>query len=217
MIEKIWDFFEKNFGVNAVIVMMMAVAIFYLVTNLPKIMDSINYFQSRKIKHITEALSSEWVDDNYKKILKKDISRLYLSGTLKIKVSDREVEEIVNISNMTQGYFSTIEIYHAIRRLKWDFHQLPLEDLKNEKIDIEKSQIVDRKIIFFFIVFLPSVTFLFFQDINGVFFLSKYQLIPLGFAITILVIIIRGLLASLKEKENAIRVLGYFIHSLNVN
>ncbi len=217
MIEKIWDFFEKSFGINAVIVMMIAIFIFYIVTNLPKIMDSITYFQSRKIKHINEALSSEWVDDNSKKILKRDISSLYLSGILKIKVSEKEVEEIVKVSNITDGNFSTIELYHSISRLPWGFYQLPLEDLKNKKNDIEKSQIVDRRVMFFFIVFLPSLTFLFFQDINGVFFWNKYQLIPLVLAIIILVTIVRTLLVSLKEKRNAISVLKYFIFSLEAD
>lgn len=217
MIEKIWNFIEKSFGTNAVIVMIICIVFFWLVTNLPKIMDSIHYFQSRKISHINEALSSEWIDDDYKKILKKDISRLYLSGSLKIKVSDREVEEIVKISDITQGCFSTIEIYHAISRIRWGFYELPLEDLEKDKMDIERSQIVDRKMMFFFIVFMPLLTFLFFQDFDIMSFGNQYYLIPLGLYVTVSVIIIRNLFISLKEKENAIKVLKYFIHSLEID
>ena len=132
MIEKIWDFFEKNFGVSAVIVMTIAIAIFYFVINLPKIMDSITYFQSRKIKHINEALGSDWVDDDYKKVLKKNLSILYLFGTLNIRANKKEMKEIIKLSDITEDYFSTVEIYQAIKTLPSDFYNLSLNGLKDE-------------------------------------------------------------------------------------
>lgn len=214
MIERIWDFFEKSFGINAVVVMMIAIAIFYLVTNLPKIMDSITYFQSRKIKHITEALSSEWVSDDHKEILKKDISALYILVTSKIKVGEKETKEIVKLSTMTGGRFSTIELHHAVNKIGYDFHGLSLEDLKSIKANLEGDQRFDRFMIFL-LCLIPILPLWFFQSVEISW--NKYSLIIFGIYLGFLLDTIRHKFMSIKQKENAIRVLKYFIRSLNAN
>ncbi|MDV3197432.1 MAG: hypothetical protein Q8884_02425, partial [Sweet potato little leaf phytoplasma] len=163
MDEGLLSFFLENFGINIVIVVITVVAIFFFIYNLPKFIDSITYFQSRKIKHITEALSSEWVDDNYKKLLKKDISKLYLSGTLKIKASERQVKEIINLSNITEDNFSTLQIYHAVKILLPNFYNLNLVNLKIERSRVKIINYKIRIIHMILIIFILSI-YLFFED-----------------------------------------------------
>lgn len=216
MIERIWDFFEKSFGINAVIVMMIALAIFYFVTNLPKIMDSITYFQSRKIKHITEALSSEWVDDNYKKLLKKEISILYLSGTLKVKASEKQVKEIVELSNITEGHFSIVQIYHAVKILIPDFYNLNSVNLKIEKSRIEIINYKIRSLNMILIIFMVS-TFLFFEDeiireIHYTYTGDSYVSLIFMFPVFMSIFLIKGLFSMIKELESSNKVIKYFIN-----
>lgn len=221
MIEKIWDFFEKSFGINAVIVMMIAMSIFYIVTNLPKIMDSITYFQSRKIKHITEALSSEWVDDNYKKILKKDISRLYLSGTLKIKANEKEVKEIIRLSDMTGDSFSTIEIYHAIKKLPSGFYNLPLDDLKSEMHILSNHKEIIIKLIFALIFLLFIIFFFlmneFLKELKSIYIFDRQLILLFIFPIFMFIILIRDIFTTIKEIDSSNKVLKYFINKLESN
>ena len=156
MNEGIFIFFLENFGITTVIVMTITYAMFLIITNLPKIIDSITYFQSRKIKHITEALNSEWVDDDYKKILKKDISRLYLSGTLKIKASEKQVKEIIKIFDVMKGSCSANEVYSAIKNLPNEFYGLSLYALEEEKKKQETRMVRDKIAFIFFILVVPS-------------------------------------------------------------
>lgn len=218
MSEGIFSFFLENFGITTVMIITVTYALSLLVTNLPKIIDSITYFQSRRIKHINEALNSEWVDDNYKKVLKKEISRLYLSGTLKIKASEREVKEIIKLSNITEERFNILELHHAVKNIKSYFYNYSLDELKNENIRIEKSRRPDFLMLFSFFVFLPFIAFLFLKDpinySNTMIILRKYHAI---FPVILVVLFIANIIliiTSLKEKSNVIRVLKYFIHSL---
>lgn len=156
MDESILSFFLDNFGIQALVVAMMTYALFLLITNLPKILDSITYFQSRKIKHITEALNSEWVEDNYKKILKKDISKLYLSGTLKIKASEKQVREIIEVLDILKGSCSAKDVYTVIKNMPNEFYKLSLYDLKQEKKKQEKRIYYEKIMCVFFVFVVPS-------------------------------------------------------------
>ena len=156
MDEGIFSFFLDNFGIKTVIFIMATYALFLLITNLPKIIDSMNYFQSRKIKHITEALTSEWVDDNYKKILKKDISRLYLSGTLKIKANEKQVKEIIKISDIMQGSCNAKEIYSVIINLPYEFYNLGINTLEKEKKRQERKMDYEKIMFYLFVLVVPS-------------------------------------------------------------
>lgn len=175
-------------------------------------MDSLGCFQSRKIKYMNEALNSEWVSDNHKKILKKDISALYIFGNLKIKVSERETSEIVKLSAKTDGRFSTMELHHAINSIGYNIYNLLLVDLESRKTNLEKSQIFGR-IIIFLLCLIPILPLWFFQ--NTEISWNKYHLVIFGINLSFLLDIIRYKLISLKQKENAMRVLKYFIFSLD--
>lgn len=214
MDESLLSFLLENFGINVVIMVMIASAILFIVNSLPKIMDSLGYFQSRKIKHMNEALNSEWVSDDHKQILKKDISASYIYGTLKIKVSEKETKEIVELSAKTDGRFSTMELYHAINNIGYNFYNLPLEDLESRKTDLEGEQRFDRMIMFL-LYLIPIAVLLMFQNVEISW--NKYHLLIFGIYLSVLLNIIRYRLAFLKQKENAMRVLNYFIRSFNAN
>lgn len=223
MDEGIFSFFLDNFGIKTVVFVMATYALYLLITNLPKIMESITYFQSRKIKHITEALNSEWVDDDYKKILKKDISRLYLSGTLRIKANEKEVKEIIKLSDMTEGAFNIIELYHAVKNIQFNIYDLPLNELKNEKISIEKSRVLDCLMLLSFFILIPLSVFVTLRDpikyFNAVsmIFPIKYHSILIIFMAFLLIADLILIIISLKQKSNTIKVLEYFIDSLEGN
>lgn len=157
MDEGIFSFFLDNFGIKTVVFVMATYALYLLITNLPKIMESITYFQSRKIKHITEALNSEWVNDDYKKILKKDISRLYLSGTLKIKANEKQVKEIIKIIDVMKGSCSTKEVYSAIKNLPNEFYNFSLNVLKKEKTKQERKMEYEIIVLILAVLVLPSL------------------------------------------------------------
>lgn len=220
MDEGIFSFFLDNFGIKTVVFVMATYALYLLTTNLPKIMESITYFQSRKIKHINEALNSEWVDDDYKKILKKDISRLYLSGTLRIKANEKEVKEIIKLSDMTEGAFNIIELHHAVKGLQLYFYNLPINELNNEKFRVEKNRILDFLMLLAFFTILPYSMFVFSQNPIK-YFNAMSVIIPINlhtifivFMVFLLIFDIVLIITSLKQKSNTIRVLKYFINSL---
>lgn len=129
------DILIKDFGFYPIITIIIIIA---TIVTFPKFIESSTYFKSRKIKYITEALNSEWVDSDSKKILGENISRIYLSSALNIRADRKKIKEIVKIYERLEGSADTIEIYKAFEILPDYFYDFPLDiiKIKNKNIYI---------------------------------------------------------------------------------
>lgn len=129
------DILIKDFGFYPIMTIIIIIA---TIVTFPKFIESSTYFKSRKIKYINEALNSEWVDSDSKKILGENISRIYLSSALNIRADRKKIKEIVKIYERLEGSADTIEIYKAFEILPEYFYDLPLDiiEIKNKKIYI---------------------------------------------------------------------------------
>lgn len=221
MDEGVLSFFLENFGINIVIVVITVVAILFFISNLPKFVDSITYFQSRKIKHINEALGSEWVDEDYKTILKKNLSVLYILETLKIRASKKQVKEIINLSNITEDRFSTLQIYHSVKILVPNFYDLNLVNLKIEKSRVETIDYKIRSINMMLIILIVSI-FLYFEDeiireIHYTYTGDNYISLVFIFPVFMFIFLTKGFFGMIKELESSKKVLTYFINRLETD
>ena len=152
-------FLQKSWGLYGVILFAFVAFIIYL----PKFIDSITYFKSRKIQHINEALESDYVDEHSKRLLSENITRIYLARSLGVKVSNNEVRETLKIYDLLQGKFDTLMIYRSTVALPLKVYNLTREELHHEKLEIEHKLKVNRYVIniYVFIIFITFPLFLY--------------------------------------------------------
>lgn len=144
------DFLQKSWGLYGVIIFAFIAFIIYL----PKFIDSVTYFKSRKIQHINEALESEYVDDDSKRLLSENITRIYLARSLGVRTSGRKVQETLKIYDILQGEFDTLAIYRSMEHLPLEVYNLSMTELNHEKLDIEHTLRVNRYLMNFYVVAL---------------------------------------------------------------
>ena len=154
-------FLKENWGLYSV----AGFALIVFILHLPKFIDSVTYFKSRKIQHINEALESSHVDDESKRLLSENITRIYLSRSLGIKANVNEVRETLKIYDLLQGKFNTLIIYRSIGDLPLKVYNLSLEELRREKLEIEHVLIVNRYImnIYVLMIFITFPLFLYYS------------------------------------------------------
>lgn len=167
-----FSFLLENFGINVVIIVIVIFTIFLLVTNLPKVMESITYFQSRKIKHIIEALESDYVNEHSKKILSENINRFYLARGLGINANSGKIQEIVRIYDFLKGDFDTIQIYRSIDKLPKGLYGFPIIKIKEVRKNIKRKQKINIFLMNLCLSVL-SICFLLFIYSSGAAFYSN--------------------------------------------
>lgn len=212
-------FFVKTlideFGLYSIIIpLLITLAIF----NFPKFVDSTTYFKARKIKYMNEALESNWIDSDSKKILSESISMMYFSSALNIKVDKRKVKEILKIYDALDQSFNTIEIYHALRYLPIFFYDLPLNELKKGRDKVKRNlksenlMIILNTITFSIcsMYFIYSISINYQKDLS---FIVSYLLDDFVFIICFIVsgYGIAYYYPRLEKIRNAVYILNYYI------
>lgn len=208
----------EEFGFYSIIIpLLVIVAVF----TLPRFVDSTTYFKSRKIKYINEALSSDWVDSDSKKILSESISSIYLYSTLNIKADRKKVKQILKIYSILNEEFSTVDIYYSLKYLPFFFYDYPLEVLKERKSDIKKISKSNKIGLALGGTALSTSSMVFIYELslaisNGVFFTNSYLINDFSLIIGV---IVSGLLLlysyyDMKKVKNAIDILDYYMAGL---
>lgn len=152
------DFLQKSWGLYGVVFFAFMAFVFYL----PKFIDSVTYFKSRKIQHINEALGSNHVDDHSKRLLSENITRIYLSRSLGISASNQKVQEILKIYDALEGEFDTLAIYRSLGDLPPNIYDFSIAELSNAKLDINQTLRLNRYFINFYVLVIFITLALFF-------------------------------------------------------
>lgn len=142
------DFLQKSWGLYGVVFFAFVAFVFYL----PKFIDSVTYFKSRKIQHINEALDSNHVDSYSKRLLSENITRVYLSRSLGINASSEKVQEILKIYDALQEKFPTLVIYRSLGDLPPNIYNLSIAELKDAKLSIDQTLRINRTFINFYLI-----------------------------------------------------------------
>ena len=208
----------EEFGFYSIIIPLLITA---AVFTLPKFVDSTTYFKARKIKYINEALSSDWVDSDSKKILSESISSIYLSSALRIKADRKKVKEIIKIYNILHENFSAIEIYYALRHLPMFFYNLPLDALKERRDKIEFLSKSSKSVVFISTISLSISSMYFIYSLsvaiyNDEFFTRSYLLNDFSFIIGVIIsgFILLHSYSEMRRFRDAINILEYYMAGL---
>ena len=213
-------FLQQNWGLYSVV----GFAFIGFTLYLPKFIDSVTYFKSRKIQHINEALESNYVDDESKRLLSENITRIYLARSLGIKVSGNEVRETLKIYDLLQGEFNTSMIYRSMRALPLGVYNLSSEELHHEKLDIEHKLRVNRYLmnIYVLIIFVTFPLFLYFsipafwnKEIFSYEYLNTGFLVGFGFLMALSSYIMN--ISAHKATQTAINIVSCFINKTESN
>lgn len=207
-------FLQKNWGIYSV----AGFAIIGFILYLPRFIDSVTYFKSRKIQHINEALESNYVDDESKRLLSENITRIYLSRSLGIKANIKKVRETLKIYDLLQGRFDTLMIYRSIGALPLSVYNLSLEELHYEKLEIEHVLRVNRYLMNFYvlIIFITFPSFLYYsiptflnKELFSYEYLNTGFLFGFGFLMALTAYIIN--ISEHKATQTAIDIVSSFI------
>ncbi|AGP49478.1 hypothetical protein PSYCG_09955 [Psychrobacter sp. G] len=188
---------------------------------LPKFVDSTTYFKSRKIKYMNEALESNWVDSDSKRIFSESISRMYLYSSLGIKANKKEVEEILRIYDMLNKKFNAVEIYYALKIISENFFTLSLEKAKEEYENTVIQSITNKMLVFLtaFSIVLCYTYFIYhliYAISNDIFFTKDYLLNDFSSIMGVVISTIGFFISyfSVKKLKNARKIMACHIGSL---
>ena len=213
-------FLQQNWGLYSV----AGFAFIGFTLYLPKFIDSVTYFKSRKIQHINEALESNYVDNESKRLLSENITRIYLARSLGIKASGNEVRETLKIYDLLQGEFNTSMIYRSMNALPFKIYNLSSEELRHEKLEIEHKLRVNRYLmnIYVLIIFVTFPLFLYFsipafwnKEIFSYEYLNTGFLVGFGFLMSLSSYIMN--LSEQKATQTAMDIVSCFIDKAESN
>lgn len=188
---------------------------------LPKFIDSTTYFKSRKIKYMNEALESNWVDNDSKRIISESISRMYLHSSLGIKANKKEVEEILRVYDMLNKEFNAVEIYYALKIISESFFILPIEKAKEEYKNTVMQSMTNKIIVFLttfsmVICYTYFIYYLIYAISNDIFFTKNYLLNDFSSIMGVVISTIGFFISyfSVKKLKNARKIMACHIGSL---
>lgn len=208
------DFLQKSWGLYGVVFFAFMAFVFYL----PKFIDSIAYFKSRKIQHINEALDSNHVDEYSKRLLSENVTRIYLSRSLGINASNQKIQEILKIYDTLQGGFDTLTIYRSLGDLPSNIYDFSIAELDDAKLDIDQKLRINKFFInFYILVIFITFPFFFYYSVLAFytesFFTYKYLNSGFLYGFTFLIVLTIYILSifSYKSIQTAKDIICYFI------
>lgn len=158
MLDQIIVFVEKVFGAKAVLVILSFISVYLFTIKLPTLIESLSYTNSRKISRMNDAASSKNVNEVHKKIFRREISSLYMSNTLGINATEKELKKAYVLQGLLNKYYNIKEIYYASIFFpnNKNIGLLTLENLKSIKNEVFKRRNYSAlsALIFFILSFL---------------------------------------------------------------
>lgn len=207
--EPLLSFLEKYLDPSISNIFILVVIGFYIlynsVTKSPDFMESLGYFNLRKIKKIEYAINSENIDHKYKSILRDHYSILQISRALSIAPNKARIERSIEAYEKIGKYCTLKEIYLSISVLGYYFHEMEINDIKIKSKIIEKNiQVTKRNFtLFFFVIVGASFYFLITSDFKITF--NHFDIVMLILAFIAMALIIPELVIA---NLSAIKVLN---------
>ncbi|MEL0620485.1 hypothetical protein [Psychrobacter proteolyticus] len=158
MFELFLTFIEESFGTTAGLVLLSIVSVYLFFIKLPTLTDSLSYTKSRKISRMNDAASSENVSEVHKKIFRREISSFYMSNTLGINATEKELKNAYILQGLLNNYYNIKEVYYASRFFPKNKYigSLTLEELKGIKDKVFKIRNISafNVLLLFILAFL---------------------------------------------------------------
>lgn len=142
MLDQIIVFVEKVFGAKAVLVMLSFISVYLFAIKLPTLIESLSYTNSRKISRMNDAANSKNVGEIHKKIFRREISSFYMSNTLGVNATEKELKRAYILQGLLNSYYNIKQTYYASRFFPNNKYigSLTLEELKAIKDKVSKKR-----------------------------------------------------------------------------
>ncbi|WP_131667630.1 hypothetical protein [Psychrobacter pygoscelis] len=146
-----FKFIQDNLGYSGLVLIGIILFVLYI----PKFIDSFGYLKNIKIRHLNDALSSEYIDDDTRVILSEKLSIIYFEKCIGSTTSYEKNRYVLTAYEIFDGKFNMSKIHQSLNYLPCGFHMLPrnrLEHINKSILEQEKSLEKHRKLMVLLIV-----------------------------------------------------------------